>query len=274
MGFIHIVFLAIIQGLTEFIPVSSSAHLVILPQIFYSVSQSIGIDIAVHMGSLFAVIHIFWNDLKRLFSGMFDVILLKKHDIRSNIFLLTSVATVPIVVITILLFAFNLTSLLRNIYVISIASIFFSIPLFLADKNSSKARKIEDLTYSDAISIGLWQCFAVIPGASRAGCCITGALIRGYTRMDSTHISFLFAIPTILGSSILLFLELLLLPTSQVFQQNLKDIIYCVILSYLSAFLAIKLFFRYIEKISLLPFVIYRILFGSIILITAIFSSL
>ena len=130
MGFIHIVFLAIIQGLTEFIPVSSSAHLVILPQIFYSVSQSIGIDIAVHMGSLLAVIHIFWNDLKRLFSGMFDVILLKKHDIRSNIFLLTSVATIPIVVITILLFAFNLTYLLRNIYVISIASIFFPFHFF------------------------------------------------------------------------------------------------------------------------------------------------
>ena len=91
--------------------------------------------------------------------------------------------------------------MLRNIYVISIASIFFSIPLFLADKNSSKARTIEDLTYSDAISIGLWQCFAVIPGASRAGCCITGALIRGYTRMDSTHISFLFAAVIVLSSA-------------------------------------------------------------------------
>ena len=135
------------------------------------------------------------------------------------------------------------------------------------DKICKKKRFIEEFSLSDAIYIGFWQSFAIIPGASRSGCCITGALIRGFRNFDAAHLSLIMSIPTILGSSVLLVLELFTPSSTDFFAQNLIDVIYCVVFSYFAAFVSIKVFFRFIQKISFLPFVIYRILFGSFIII-------
>ena len=267
LGFFHLILLATIQGLTEFIPVSSSAHLSILPLFFYIEKQSIGIDIAVHLGSLMAVCHIFHKDLSALFKGLIEVLFKKDKSKDSRIFLLVLIATAPIVLMTIVFVLFDLINHLRSIYVIAIASIVFSIPLLLADKICTKKRFIEEFSLSDAIYIGFWQSFAIIPGASRSGCCITGALIRGFRNFDAAHLSLIMSIPTILGSSVLLVLEIFTPSSTDFFAQNLIDVIYCVVFSYFAAFVSIKVFFRFIQKISFLPFVIYRILFGSFIII-------
>ena len=267
MGFFHLILLATIQGLTEFIPVSSSAHLSILPLFFYLEKQSLGMDIAVHLGSLIAVCHIFHRDLSTLFKGLAEILFRKYKSENSKTFLLILIATAPIVLMTIVFVLFDLINHLRSIYVIAIASIVFSIPLLLADKICKKNRFIEELSFSDAIYIGFWQSFAIIPGASRSGCCITGALIKGFRNFDAAHISLIMSIPTILGSSVLLILELFTSSGTDIFSQDLIDVIFCVIFSYFAAFFSIKIFFRFIQKISFLPFVIYRILFGFFIII-------
>ena len=259
--------LAVIQGLTEFIPVSSSAHLSILPLFFYIEKQSIGIDIAVHLGSLIAVCHIFRHDLSKLFKGLIDLFFKNNKSEDSRTLLLVLIATIPIVIMTIVLSIFEIIDHLRSIYVIAIASIVFSFPLLLADKICKKTRFIQDFSFSDAIFIGIWQSFAIIPGASRSGCCITGALIKGFRSFDAAHISLILSIPTILGSSVLLMLELSSTSGSDFFGKNLMDVIYSVVFSYFAAFISIKIFFRFIKKISFLPFVIYRILFGFCVII-------
>ncbi len=273
LGFVHLIFLAIIQGLTEFVPISSSAHLAVIPIFFSMARQSIGVDIAIHIGSLIAVCQIFRNDLGRLFSDFIDLILENEKPAASNFFLLILFSSVPIVIATIILFSFGLIDHLRNLHVIAVASILFAIPLFLADKAAKKTRSVENLNLSDVIYIGFWQAFAIIPGASRSGCCITGSLMRGFKTMDSAHISLIMSVPTILGSSILLVLELSGSMKNDFLDQNLTSVLYCIIFSYISAFLSIKIFFHLIRKLSFLPFIIYRILFGLSVLSYLVFFS-
>lgn len=266
MGYLHLIFLASIQGLTEFIPVSSSAHLVVLPIFFNLEAQGIGIDIAVHIGSLIAVCQIFRKDILTLLTGMKHLFLKKQTLPEPNLFLLTIITTIPIVVITIFFVLTGLINYLRNIYIIGIACIVFAIPLFLVDKASSKSRTIDQLRIYDALYIGLWQSIAIIPGASRSGCCITGSLIRGFKSKDSAHISLIMSVPTIIGSGALLVIEVLFLTKTDLLMHGVENIIYCIIFSYFTALISIKLFFYYIQKVSFLPFVIYRIAFGSFIL--------
>ena len=266
MGYIHLLFLAIIQGITEFIPVSSSAHLTALPFFFDIQRQSIGIDIAVHLGSLLAVCQIFRSDFVKLVIGFFDIILGKYDTAKSNLFVLSIAATIPIIIATVFIIAFDLLNFLRDVQTVALACIIFSIPLYIADKKSKKIRTFENFDIWDALYIGFWQSFAVIPGASRSGCCITGSLFRGFTNKAATHISLVLSIPTILGSGVLLIGELVFIPKDQLIYGNFFSIFLCIFFSYAVALLSIKMFFHYIEKISFLPFIIYRIFIGFFIL--------
>ena len=266
MGYIHLLFLAIIQGFTEFIPVSSSAHLAALPFFLDIKRQSIEIDIAIHLGSLLAVCQIFRNDLSKLFRGFFNIIFGNYDNATSNLFVLSLIATTPIIILTAFLVSFDLLTILREIYVVAVACIIFSIPLYLADRKSKKVRSFEHFGVRDAFYIGLWQSFAVIPGASRSGCCITGSLLRNFKSKAATHISLIMSIPTILGSGMLLLIEIIFVPTDYLLSGNLFSLFFCIILSYIAAFLSIKMFFHYVEKISFLPFIIYRIFLGFLIL--------
>ncbi len=266
MGYIHLLFLAIIQGLTEFIPVSSSAHLAALPFFLDIQRQSIEIDIAVHLGSLLAVCQIFYHDFVKLLLGFFDIILGKYNTSKSNLFVLSLTATIPIIIATIFIIAFDLLNSLRDIKTVALACIIFSIPLYIAHKTSKKIYSFEHFGIWDAFYIGIWQSFAVIPGASRSGCCITGSLFRGFKNKAATHISLILSIPTILGSGMLLVVELIFVPKDQILSSNLTVIFLCIIFSYVAALLSIKIFFHYIEKITFLPFIIYRIFLGILIL--------
>ena len=262
MGILHALLLAVVQGLTEFLPISSSAHLVLLPIVMEWQDQGLVMDIAAHLGSLFAVLFYFRYDLNKLFTGWvqsFGIDNSSSEDARLGWLVLW--ATVPIFVVA-LIMQFYLLPYIRNPIVIGIASIIFGLLLWHADTSGKQTRFNKDLTLSDAIIIGIAQAFALIPGASRSGVTMTAAMWLGLTRVEAARFSFLLAIPTILAAS--LYGSYKAMQHEAVVNWALAlGVIAC---SAIVAFLCIHWFIKFVSKIGMLPFVIYRVLLGGLLL--------
>ena len=260
MDALHAFLLAVIQGLTEFLPISSSAHLVLLPIIMQWQDQGVAVDIAAHLGSLFAVIFYFRHDLQKL-SNDWSQPLSTENNAQSNLVWLLLWASVPIFVVALIVQAYLMPHL-RNAVVIGIASIIFAILLWLADRQGSQARTNKDLTIKDAILIGIAQAFALIPGASRSGVTMTAGMWLGLTRVEAARFSFLLAIPTILAASLYGAYK----AAQHDFIINWPLALGVIACSAIVAFLCIDWFLKVVGKIGMLPFVIYRILLGGILL--------
>ena len=263
MSDLQILVLAIVQGLTEFLPISSSGHLILSPYLFGFDDQGLAFDVAVHLGSLIAVLSYFRHDVWRIATGWLSSLLPDgAGSSESRLGWAIIVGTLPVV-----LAGLALKSLvegeLRAPWVIAATTIVFGLLLGWVDLRARRQRDIGDITIRDALLIGASQVLALIPGTSRSGITITTGLWLGLTRAAASRFSFLLSIPTILASSILVTRDLL--QTESAVDWSALGL--GVLLSGITAYLAIFFFLRFIERIGMWPFVIYRLLLGGLIII-------
>ena len=245
--FIEILILSVVQGVSEFLPISSSAHLILVSKIYDFKTSSLLIDISLHLGSLFAIIFYFRKDL-------FDL----KHN--KKLLNLIIVGSLPLIIFGYILYFTEIIYLLRNVKVIAWTTLFFGMVLYFADQKKTNQNISSNLNIKSIIFIGLFQILALIPGVSRAGITLTAARYLKFNRVDSSKISFLLSIPALAGAS---FLGL-----KEAFSQSV-EISYlnvsAVILSFLFSYTTVKFFLIYINKFSLNIFIIYRIIIALII---------
>lgn len=246
--------LALIQGATEFLPISSSAHLIIIPHLFSWRDQGLAFDIAVHLGTLIASISYFRLEIFSILRGWVQSFTGEGPTDESKLCWFIIVASIP-VAITGALAHEIVEKELRSVEVIAIATLAFGVLLWYADWFRRGERQLNTLRFRDAILIGLGQAVAIIPGTSRSGITITVALMLGLTRQDAAKFAFLLAIPVIAMAGGWQFLNL----TASSQETNWLLFGYATAISAVVAYLCIHYFLRFIEKIGMLPFVIYRV---------------
>ena len=247
--FIEIIILSAIQGISEFLPISSSAHLIVVSNLFDLKTSSLLIDISLHLGSLLAIIFFFRKDLFAL----------KKNQ---KLLGLIIIGSIPLIVFGYILYTTELIHFLRNIKVIAFTTLFFGIILYFADQRKINQNISTDLNIKSIIFIGLFQILALIPGVSRAGITMTAARFLKFNRVDSGKISFLLSIPALVGASFLGLRDLFNKPI----ELNYLVVI-AVILSFLFSYTTVKFFLNYLNKFSLNIFVLYRIFISLILFI-------
>ena len=245
--FLEIFILSAVQGISEFLPISSSAHLILISSFFELKTNSLLIDISLHLGSLIAIIFYFRKDL-------FDLNNNRKY---LNLILFGSI---PLLIFGYILHTSELIYLLRNIKIIAFTTLFFGIILFFSDQAKTEKNISTNLDFKSIIFIGLFQILALIPGVSRAGITLTAARFLKFNRVDAGKISFLLSIPALAGASFLGLKDLI----DQPIEINYL-IIFAIILSFLFSFITVKFFLNFINKFSLNIFIIYRILLSLIL---------
>jgi undecaprenyl-diphosphatase len=250
---VEILILSAIQGISEFLPVSSAAHLFLIAHYSVFNIQNLLIDICLHLGSLLAIFVYFIKDLLNF---------IKNKDFLIKILL----ATIPIIPVGYLFYQTGLINNLRNIEVIAWMSLIFAILLYFSDKTKVREKLNTKLSIKSAIIIGLFQVISLIPGVSRAGITITAGRILGFDRFDSTKISFFLAIPALTAASVLGIFNVYKVGSPEL---NFLAII-AVIFSFIFSYITIALFLSFVKKFSLNIFVIYRIIL-SIILLTIVY---
>ena len=246
---IEILILAIIQGISEYLPVSSAAHLVLVSKYYVFTNQSLLIDICLHLGSLIAIIFYFRNDILNF---------IKNRDFLIKIL----IGTIPIIPVGYIMFQTGLINQLRNLEVIGWMSLIFGILLYVGDRSKITKKIDTQFTNKSAIIIGLFQVLALIPGVSRAGITITSGRLLGFNRFDSAKISFFLSIPTLAAAS--------LLGIYNIYKEGSAELnflaIIAVTFSFIFSYFTIVLFLNFIKKFSLNIFIIYRIILSLFIL--------
>ena len=260
MDVLHAFILGLVQGLTEFLPVSSSAHLILLPELLGWADQGLLYDLAAHFGSLLALLLYFRQDLARMGAGWVASFTTGRNREAELVWLLL-VATIPICLAGLLFH--QAIEHLRDPLVIAAATALFGLLLWWADHNSRRERDLHGLGVRDAILIGLFQALAMIPGASRAGITITAGLLLGLNRKAAGRFSFLLAIPTILLAS---GYELLNASLSAA-TVEWATLFTVGAVSFISAYLTIHWFLKLVERTGMLPYVIYRLALGGILFV-------
>ncbi len=259
--------LAVIQGLTEFLPVSSSAHLILPSELLGWSDQGLSFDMALHFGSLMAVLLYFRNDIRAVGTAMLQQVLRGSTSPDSQLGWYIVLATLPVTVAGLLLQDYVETSL-RSVYVIIVTTLFYGLLLGIADKTASQSIGLHGITWRITLIIGLAQMLAIVPGTSRSGITMTAALFCGLRRDVAARFSFLLSIPTIGGAALLKFFDLL-----QSTSVNWYELAYAMVVAALTAYLCIHYFLKLIARISFMPFVIYRLLLGSILLYLTVGSA-
>ena len=247
--FIEILILSAIQGISEFLPISSSAHLILISNFYDFKTSSLLIDISLHLGSLFAIMFYFKKDL---------------FDLKNNKRLLglIIVGSIPLMIFGYILHSSDLIYFVRNVEIIAWTTLFFGLILYFSDQGKTEKNISKNLNLKSIIFIGIFQILALIPGVSRAGITITAARFLNFDRVDSTKISFLLSIPALIGASSL--------GITDAFKETLEISylsIIAIILSFLFSFITVKYFLKYVNNFSLNIFVIYRVFLGIILLL-------
>lgn len=265
MPLLTLLLVAVIQGITEFLPISSSGHLILLPQLTGMDDQGQVIDVAVHIGTLFAVVLYFWADVRAAIIGLGRLIRGKVDTKGAFLALSLIIATIPVIIVGLILKLTGLSDLMRNITVIGWTMLIFGIVLYWADQTGKTNREATDWTMRHALTMGLWQTVSLIPGTSRSGITITAARRLGYTREDGAKLSMLMSIPPIIASGVLLGAEVAV--TADV--QAAKDGAIAAGFSFVAALLALTLMMRLLRSVSFTPYVIYRVVLGVVLLTIA-----
>jgi len=257
METIQVFVLALIQGLTEYLPISSSAHLILPSQLLGWSDQGLAFDVAVHIGSLLAVCTYFRQELQIIFASCWAQLFQGQGNEHSRLGWLLMFGTIPVGLAG-LLFDDFIENHLRSITVIAITTIVFGLLLGLADKKGSHQLAMEQMGWRSAMLIGLSQALALIPGTSRSGITITAALALGYDRQTAARFSFLLAIPVIILSGGYKGLQLVGEPNAVAW----GDIFLGIGLSAVTAFICIHFFLALVNRIGMMPFVWYRLILG------------
>tara|TARA_B100000686_G_C16778392_1_gene970120 strand:+ start:1408 stop:2220 length:813 start_codon:yes stop_codon:yes gene_type:complete len=263
---LQLVVIAIVQGITEFLPISSSAHLRLIPEITGWPDQGLTIDIATHVGTLSAVLVYFWRDVWSMAQGLLDIVRGRRSPATALLIYLV-LATVPIVIVGALLLAGgyedgNLTWL-RHLDVIGWTMLVFGLFLFLADRMGMTVRRIEHITPVSALIIGCAQILALVPGTSRTGITVTAARMLGFERADAARFAVLLGVPAIVASAV----------PSGVALYNLGDAtlgfeaLLAALLAFAVALAAIAAMMQWLKRAGFTPFVVYRLLLGIAILV-------
>ena len=265
MTLFYLLLIAAIQGVTEFLPISSSGHLVLLPQLSGQNDQGLALDVAVHVGSLAAVILYFRSDVAMALGG--TVRLLRGHVDTKGAFLALclAISCVPVVITGLILYLTGLDEMLRSIAVIGWAMLGFGLVLYWADKTGTTERTSDRWTLRHAALMGLAQALALIPGTSRSGITITAARKLGYDREGAARLSMLMSIPTIAASGILLSTDVI--GNADWSAARLGLIAACF--SFATALGALALMMRLLRSVSFTPYVIYRVILGALLLVVA-----
>ena len=249
---LEIFILSIIQGITEFLPISSSSHLILISKYLDFTNSNLTIDISLHIGSFFAVVFYFRKDLSNLYQN---------KDLFFKIFL----SSIPIMLVGFVLVKYGLATYFRSVEIIGWTTFVFGILLFISDRFKNKKDIKNDFNLKSALIIGLLQILSLIPGVSRSGITITAARMLNFNRFDSAKISFLLSIPTLAAVSFFGIRNLIITDNLNFSVVNISSII----LSFIFSFITIKFFLQYIQKFNLDIFVYYRIVLGVLLLIYA-----
>ncbi|WP_417250187.1 undecaprenyl-diphosphate phosphatase [Celeribacter sp.] len=262
MTLFYLLLVALIQGITEFLPVSSSGHLILLPQLTGAMDQGLVIDVAVHVGTLGAVVAFFWRDVRGAVAGVPRLVAGRIDTEGSKLAFLLIIATIPVVLVGFVAKVTGLADAMRSITVIGWAMLVFGLVLYWFDQKGPTTKGAGDWNTRDAVILGLWQAVAIIPGTSRSGITITGARALGYTRADGAKIAMLMSIPTIVASGVLLGADVVGQANWMLMQ--LAGI--AALFAFVSALLALTFMMRLLRSVSFTPYVIYRVILGIILL--------
>ncbi len=262
MTLLHLLLIAVIQGLTEFLPVSSSAHLILIPSLTGLQDQGQIIDVAVHIGTLLAVILFFRRDVAQAASGIPRLLTGRIDTPGARLAFLLLVATIPVILAGLVLKLTGLDDAMRSVAVIGWAMLGFGLVLYWTDQKGAETKTSKDWNLKDAIILGLWQALALIPGTSSSGATISGARALGFKREDAAKISMLMSIPTIIASGALLGAEVI----ANGDYSAARDGAIAAAFSFIAALLALTLMMRLLRSVSFTPYVIYRIVLGVFLL--------
>ena len=249
---LEVLILSLIQGITEFLPVSSSSHLIIISEYLKLNEQNLTLDVSLHIGSFIAVMTYFYKDIINFLKN-------------KELFLKILISSIPVMIFGIILVETNLINALRNIKTIGWMTLVFGIILFISDKFKLNKDLKKDFTFKTAITIGFFQVLSLIPGVSRSGITITAARLLNFKRFDSAKISFLLSIPTLGAVSIFGVRNIIFSGDLNFSMLNLFSIFF----SFIFSLITIKYFLDYIKTFSLNLFVIYRVILGIFLLILA-----
>jgi undecaprenyl-diphosphatase len=246
---IELLLLSVVQGVTEFLPISSSAHLILLSKYFNFSNSNLTLDVSLHLGSLLAIILYFKEDLKNFIQNRI-------------LFLKIIITSIPITLVGFVLVKINFLDFFRSYKIIGWSTLIFGLVLFISDLRKTDKNIETNFSYRNAIFIGLFQVLALIPGVSRSGITITGARFLNLNRIDSAKISFLTSIPILSIVSLYNLQKILIQNNLEISILNLVG----VIMSFFFSYITIKFFLYFLKKSNLLLFVIYRIILGTFIL--------
>lgn len=265
MPLLHLILLAFLQGATEFLPVSSSAHLILAPRLLGWSDQGLALDVAVHVGTLFAVMAYYWRDTLAMARGAVDVARGRINTGPARLFLMLCLATVPVVVLGLVFKLFGIAEALRSITVIGWTMILFGALLYIVDRRAPAHRQDGDWSWRGIAIMGLWQALALVPGTSRSGATITGARALGFERRAATRMAMLMSIPTILASGVLLGGEALNAAEPGFW----LDAALGAGLAFVAALGALAIMVRFLNAVSFTPYILYRLVLGVALLAIA-----
>ena len=257
----QIIVLAVVQGITEFLPISSSGHLILVPKLMHWQDQGLVVDVMTHLGTLLAVLIYFWRDVWRITGGALELFKGKMTD-EGRLAIYIVLATIPAVAFGVFLKEFGFTDLERNVAVVAWNTILYGILMLIADMASPQERTMSNMTLGSALIIGVAQALALIPGTSRSGVTMTAGRFLGFTRPDSARFSFLLGIPAIAGAGVFTVGDALASG-----EPITIDAVYCAGLTFLAGLAAIAFLMALVKRISFLPFVLYRMVLGGFLLV-------
>lgn len=261
MTFLQMLIIAIVQGVTEFLPISSSGHLILIPKLTDFEDQGPLIDVAVHVGSLLAIITYFFRDALGLARGGLSVVGIGHAPEQKRLFLWIVVGTIPAVAFGLFLKSGGYLEGFRSTHLVAINLIVYGVLLGIADRFGRQEKTYEQLTLKDAVIVGLAQALALIPGTSRSGVTMTAARFLGYSRVEAARFSFLLSIPAVAGAGVLIVPEIFEVGGDLAFEALVTGA-----LTFVAALGTMAFLMRFLKSASMLVFVIYRIALGAVLL--------
>lgn len=261
MPLLYILVLSVIQGLTEFLPVSSSAHLVLTPHLFNEKDQGVLVDVALHVGTLLATLIYYRKDVAGIVVAVLNWHAPETRNLR-NLGIYIVLATIPALIMGLVLHLLFPEGI-RSVTVITATTLFFGILMGIADRKSREVKEIKDMTLPQALVVGVAQSLALIPGTSRSGVTMTAARFMGFTRAEAARFSFLLGMPAMAAAGCLGLVEIVGSDSPGL----LRDSLIAAGFSFLAGLAAIHFMLRWLKRFGLMPYVIYRILLGTFLLV-------
>ncbi len=262
MTFVQLLIIAIVQGVTEFLPISSSGHLILIPYFTEMPDQGPLIDVAVHVGSLLAIILYFWREVRGLAQGGLATIGIGHSPEQKRLLWWIAIGTIPAIIVGFILKQGGWLESFRSTTLVGINLIVYGLLLGVADRLGRQTKRYEDMSLKDAIIVGLAQALALIPGTSRSGVTMTAARFLGYERVEAARFSFLLSIPAVAGAGTLALLDL-----ADASAQIQFDALVAGAMTFVAAFATMAFLMRFLRHASMLVFVLYRVALGAALLL-------